>query len=369
MKGEPHIVRKVLKSGIVWYIYAWRGGPQVRRAEGPSKPRVTANDWAQISSLRNEAEARPVKTVGRALTAFRASNYWNGLAPTTRKTWGTALDQIEAKWGQFPLKALDDPRMKPKIVKWRDSMSSTPRAADIALTVLSKFFDWAILDGSMLHNPALRIPTIYRAESRADVIWLDHDLRALKAEAAQPLKDAIDLAVLTGLRRADLVSLRWDEIGDFAINRTASKRSRGKRFSVSRPLTPELKELLDSLRKRPRKDGVETVLVNSYGQAWSGDGLASSFHDARKKANNGEGIWHEERDPISGETRRTQKRLHDLRGTYATRIMTHPDASLTNNEVASLMGWSVQQVDQIRKRYVDGEAIVVELGRRLSGAV
>jgi integrase len=190
---------------------------------------------------------------------------------------------------------------------------------------------------------------------------------AIKEVAQQPLRDAIDLAVLTGMRRADLVAVRWDEVGDLAIHRTAAKRSRRKRYRVTIPRLPELDTLLEALRGRPRKTGVETVLVNGYGKSWTGDGLNSSFHDARGRANEGEGIWHIERDPSTGEDRRTQKRLHDLRGTFATRIIAHPSANLTNREVADIMGWSPEQVDQIRKRYVDDTAIVVELARRLAG--
>lgn len=236
MKGHPHIVLKRLKSGPAWYIYAWRGGgPLIRKVEGAKKPKLTANDWALITAARADAGGQPTETVGKALTAFRASTYWKDLADSTRKTWGASLDRIEAKWGGAPLKALDDVRMKPKIVAWQESQASTPRTADIGVMVLSKFFDWAVLKGYMIHNPALGIPTIYRAENRAAVIWLEEDLQAIKAVAQQPLQDAIDLAVLTGLRRADLVALRWDEVGDLAIRRVAAKRSRGKRYTVSVP--------------------------------------------------------------------------------------------------------------------------------------
>lgn len=369
MKTGPHIVPKRLRSGKVWYIYAWRGGPLVRKVDGARKPKLTPDDWTRITAARAELANDPADTVGKALTAFRASSEWKGLADNTKKVWGAYLDRIEKKWGKAPLKALDDLRMRPKIVAWRNSMSDTPRTADIAIMVLRKFFQWAVLEGHMIHNPAIGIPTIDRPEGRAAVIWLPEDLDAIKAVAKQPLRDAIDLAVLTGLRRADLVALRWDEVGDLAIHRTAAKRSRGKRYTVSLPRLPELDLLLDALRERPRRPNVETVLVNSFGKPWTGDGLASTFHDARKRANDGAGIWHSERDPITGEEKRTEKRLHDLRGTYATRIMTQAEEILTNAEVADRMGWSPQQVDQIRKKYVDDRAIVSDLTRRLRRGV
>ena len=369
MSSSPHFVRKKLRSGIAWYVYAWRGGPQILRSEGPKKPKLTSGDWVRIAEAEAENTSYKVAEVGGALTAFRASSYWKELADSTRRTWGRHLDMIEAKWGEVPLAIFDDPRMKAKIVAWRNTMSEKPRTADISVSVLSQFLNWAILEGLLILNPAQGVPSLYRAESRAPIIWLPEDLAAIKAVAQQPLKDAVDLAVLTGMRRADLVAIRWEEVDDLAIHRTAAKRSRRKRYRVTIPRLPELHTLLETLRGRPRQAGVETVLVNSFGKPWTGDGLASSFHDARRRANNGEGIWHIERDPVSGEETKQQKRLHDLRGTFATRIMAHPSANLTNREVADIMGWSPEQVDQIRKRYVDDSAIVVSITRRLAGGL
>ena len=169
------------------------------------------------------------------------------------------------------------------------------------------------------------------------------------------------------MRRAGLVAIRWDEVGDLAIHRTAAKRSRRKRYRVTTPRLPELDILLETLRGRPRKERVETVLINSFGKPWTGDGPNPSFHDARRRANGGGGIWHVERDLVSGEETPKQEWLQDLRGTFATPIMAYPSASLTNREVADIMGWSPEQVHQIGKRYVDDSAIVVSITRRLAG--
>ncbi|MGD9664691.1 MAG: tyrosine-type recombinase/integrase, partial [Novosphingobium sp.] len=295
---------------------------------------------------------------------------WNELAPSTRKTWGAGLDQIEKQWKDVPLAVLADPRARPKIVTWHRALSKgNARGADIAKDMLRRLFDWAIDEGLTTHNPAEKMKNLYRPSDRASIIWLPEDMDALNAVADQPLRDAIALAAMTGLRRADLVALLWDEVGDLAIQRIASKRSRGKRFRVTIPRLPQLNAILEELRNRPRAAGVETVLVNSRGKSWTGDGLASSFYDARAKANDGAGIWHVERDPSTGEDVRTAKRLHDLRGTFATRLMTQSGSPLTDREVADVMGWSEQQVGEIRKHYVDDKAIVVALTRRLGQGV
>lgn len=370
MTGSAHIVR-AQRAGkpLRWYIYAWRGGPAVRVAEQPRRPVLTAADHAAIAEAHRQATTLPDHLVEGAVARFRKSAYWRELAPGTRKTWGRALDAIEGKWQGVPLRVLSDPRMKVKLVAWRDSIAATnARGADIAVMVAGKFLEWAMLEGLALANPAAGIPTVYRPSDRAPVVWLAEDIAAIEAEADQPLKDALRLAALTGMRRQDLVTLRWDEVTDLAIVRTAAKRSRRKRYRITLPRLPELDALLADLKTRPRQPGVETVLVNRWGVSWapSGDGLATSFSDARAKANGKTGIWHAERDPVSGEEIRFAKRLHDFRGTYATRLLTHPTARLTDREIADLLGWSERQVGEIRRRYVDDRAIVVALGRRLA---
>jgi integrase len=335
--------------------------------EQPTRPRLSPEHVAAVAAAHAEANRTelPSSHIAGVICQFRKSKFWRDLAPNTRKTWGIGLDRIEAQWKDVPISVLADPRARPKIVKWHQALAeSNARGADIAKDMLRRVFDWAIDEGLIAHNPAGKIKNLYRQADRASVIWLAEDLEAINAVAEQPLRDAVALAAMTGLRRADLVGLRWDEVSDLAIHRVASKRSRGKRFRVTIPRLPQLNALLNDLQTRYRQPGVETVLVSSKGTSWSEEGLASSFYNARKRANGGTGIWHVERHPLTGETTKIAKRLHDLRGTFATRLMTAPK-SPTDQQIAAVMGWSEQQVSEIRKRYVDDKAIVVALTRLL----
>lgn len=367
-----HIVRSARRGRPTrWYIYAWRGGPQIRSVVQPDRPSLTRTDIAAIAKALEARveEQKPGNTVAASVAAFRRTKYWASLTANTRKTWGVALDQIETKWAKVPMPVLADAKARSKIVAWQKEIGKTnARGADIAVMVLSTFFDWARNEGIVYNNPAVKIAPLYQRTDRAAVIWTDADLAAINEVAEQPLRDALALAVLTGLRRADLVALRWEEVGEDAIERTAAKRSRRKRFQVTIPRLAQLDGLLEELRTRPRLAGVDTVLVNSRGKSWTGEGLASSFHDARAKANGGQGIWYVGRDPETGEEQKIAKRLHDLRGTFATKLMTAPGEPLTDRDVASIMGWSEAQVGEIRKRYVDGKAMIVAMAQRLRKA-
>lgn len=59
-----------------------------------------------------------------------------------------------------------------------------------------------------------------------------------------------------------------------------------------------------------------------------------------------------------------RKHLHDIRGTFATRLMTMTD--LTDEEIAGIMGWSPDEVKRIRAIYVDDTARTMAIGHRIA---
>jgi integrase len=285
------------------------------------------------------------------------------LSENTKKTWGSALSRIEEKWGDLPIAVFNDPRMKAKVVAWRDSRRETPRAADIGITVLQALLRFGALRGKVHINVASGVPALYRGGDRAEIIWTEADLAAFTAKATElgmaAAADGLMLAAATGLRREDLVTLTEAQVAEFAIVKRARKSSRGRRRFATIPRIPELDELLDKLKSRPRGPGVLTVLVDNDGCSWTPDRLTKAIGKVRDAL----GIVHV--DPESPIVRK--KHLHDARGTYATRLMLQTD--LSDIEIADIMAWSQNEIGRIRKVYVDQDAKVVAIGERIARGV
>ncbi|MEO8723085.1 MAG: tyrosine-type recombinase/integrase [Sphingobium sp.] len=157
------------------------------------------------------------------------------------------------------------------------------------------------------------------------------------------------LAALTGLRCADLVGLKWSEIDTLKIVRVTLKSRRRRKRAIT-PLTPALRQLLNELATRPRRAGIETALVNSRGQSWTTDGFGHGFNVIRNELD----IRH---------TDGRKKHLHDVRGTYATRLVL---LGLSDQEIGDIMGWSAMQVGEVRKLYVQDDAAVRMISARLA---
>ncbi len=344
-------VRKRLADGTIrHYCYAWRGGPIIMTADGAKRPKLNG---AALDAYDRARHALQTDTIDGLVKAYRNSPEWAKFADSTKRNWRLVLDLIVAKWGKTPLSIWSDPRMVVKVMAWRNSAQETPRAADYRITVLRSLLEWGRLGGRVTVNVANGIPSLYEGGNRAEIIWTAEDRQRFATAANEAVTDALELACLSGLRLADLAGLTWAEVGTHAIVRTAQKRSKGKRRRATVPLYTALRAHLETLRARPRRKGVDTVLTTSAGHAWSSDGLGKRVGEARTKA----GIVHTDGRP---------KHLHDCRGTFATMLMI--DARFTDEEIGRTLAWEPTRVAHIRHVYVDEARTVVALGERIDAA-
>lgn len=342
---------------VRWYLYAYRGGPRIGYHEGPRKPRIGAKELAAYQAAMQGRSVIGTDKVAELCREWLASPEWKALAPGTRRNWIRFVDMIEHRWGANKIGYLNDPKFLPRIIVWRNEVADKPKTADERVKVLRQLLEWGRLNGRLTVNVANGIPTLYRGGDRAEIIWTDDDMAAFTAKAIELERPHIvygmRLAALTGLRREDLVTATLDHIGDKVLTLTAAKKSRNRQRRVFVPLIPELRSLIDELRVLPRAKDVRTLLVNSFGKPWCGDGFGGSFNRIRDAA----GIVH-----VADGQEPKRKHLHDLRGTYATKLILRGE---TDKDVAEIMGWSPERVGHIRKVYVDQARVVVGIAERM----
>lgn len=311
----------VVKAKGREYHYAWRGGP---RLEGePGSP-------AYVSSFERAHAQRkaPIEgTLREIIVKYKAADDFTKLSDHTKRAYLKHLDTIETKWGSAPVAALEDPRIRRAFLAWRDSMAKTPRTADMAIGVLKTLLGWAEEWVYLTVNHAAPIGRLHKAD-RSDSIWSGDELAAFLEVASKELGWALQLAVHTGLRQSDLIRLAWNHEKDGSFVYRTSKR--GKTVHV--PITPACRALLERIEKRG-----PVILTTTRGKRpWTADGLRSSFGKACDDA----------------KVRRT---FHDLRRTAATTLLA---AGVEGPQVALIMGWSEDDVEAMKRKYVSRAAVV-----------
>lgn len=320
--------------------YDWKIGANA----ASRRPRETARSPA--------ADPTDSKTYNALIDSYLSSPEWTQLADRTRYVWRFIVERIRDRWGLTPIDLWSDPMQLQAILAWRNESAHQPRTADHRLTDLHHMLAWGRLHGWVTTNIAANIPRLYRPGNRAEIIWPEDEIERFCAAAPQHVADIMRLAAMTGLRRADLVALTWAEIEEFTIKRVTRKSGRRRKRAII-PVTPELRSLINDLKHRHRAPGIETLLVNSRGQSWSEDGFTHRFDVVRNALN----IRH---------TDGRKKHLHDVRGTYATRLV---KLGLCDQDVGDIMGWSAQQVGEIRKIYVEDDTAVQAIIARMTASL
>lgn len=154
-------------------------------------------------------------------------------------------------------------------------------------------------------------------------------------QGREGVRKVLVLGSLTGLRSGDLLRLSWENLhGDYISILTGKSRYK------TEAIIPMHDELARFIIGPPSKG---PILLNSRGKPWTDDGWKSSWQKAQPKG--------------------FDRHMHDLRGTFATRLMI---GGFSDMEIAMVMGWQPERVAAIRARYVDRGRVARALAERLS---
>jgi len=303
------------------YHYAWRGGPRLPGAPG-SPEFVCAYQEAHAS--------RKAPRTGRlrdAITAYKASAAFGALSDHTARAYRAHLDLIDAEFGDTSFKVLEDKRFRGDAVDWRDTMRKSPRAADYAIGTFKRLLDFAYDRGLVETNVLEKVKRLHRSD-RSDSIWTAGEMAAFNAAASKELRWAVALAVHTALRQSDLIGLTWSAFdGTSFIDRTSKSRR-----DVLIPAGPDCRKLMAGIARRHL-----IILTTERGhRPWTADGLRSSFGKACKRAG-------------------VNRTFHDLRRTAATHLLC---AGVEGAKVAMIMGWSEDEIEALKRKYVSRAAVV-----------
>ena len=218
------------------------------------------------------------------------------------------------------------------VAQYRDARTAKTRAnREIAL--LSHIFnmarEWGFTDKE---NPCAGVrknKEKVRDFYANDVVWA-----AVYGQAPQELKDAMDLAYLTGQRPADVIAMSQTDIeGDYL---TVKQGKTGKRLRILMQvdgIKNSLGVLIDAIVARTKQHTSKRFILNTSGRQVSQEMLRNRWDDAREKAR-----LKAISEGAQGDAEKiAQFQFKDIRPKAASEITDISDASL-------LLGHSKQEI-------------------------
>ena len=223
LKGIHNVKRRLANGAIKNHYYAWRGGPPIHAK--PGTPEFVHAYNGAHSSIR-QPRAGTLMTV---ISDYKASPEFTRLAQSTRRSYSNYIKLIEQDFGDLPLAALRDRRVRGEFKTWRDSFAATPRKADYAWTTLARVMSFAKDRGTIATNPCEKGGRLY-AVDRTDKVWGEPEIADLLSVASSEIKLALMLALWIGQRQGDLLRLPWSSYDGTHIRLRQSKT--GRRVSM-----------------------------------------------------------------------------------------------------------------------------------------
>lgn len=332
LTGINRVRKKHADGRVVEMHYAWRGkgAPCFWRSDSDVKLGSPAYLAAMAASAPKGQVAKG--KFREVLLAWLDSQDFAQLAPRTqsdmRKSINHPTNGIDAKFGNAPSAAFDDPRIRKQALDWRDGIGG--KVGDDRIRHLQRIVSFALDRGLLMHHRLQRIRAIYQS-NRADVLWAPEEIEAFEKGAPEHVARILVAASETGLRPGDLLVLSRQHIHPTPSGQRIvlwTRKGRAKRRVASIPVTPRMTALIAALPANQ-----DRIIVTKGGTPYTHENYLG---DAVSE-------W---RDKLE---LRKALRLYDARGTAATRLL---EAGCELGEIATHMGWSIKHAAEVIERYV-----------------
>ena len=278
----PRMLRRTRKrkNGRIWVSSYYDGRDENgKRKEVPLGPDLyeAKVKWAK---LEYKNPPKIVRNMGEVFDRYEA-RIIPGKKPRTQQDNLKELKQLRKAFENAPIEAIT-----PQVVaQYRDARTAKIRAnREIAL--LSHVFtiarEWGMTDKA---NPCAGVrrnketPRDFYADS---AVW-----DAVYAQAAQELKDTMQLAYLTGQRPADVLKISINDLsGDFLMVGQGKTQKRLRISLLFEGMDTKLSIFIKDLMERRMLSGVRNsrLITNTGGLRMSAQMLRNRWDEARLKA-------------------------------------------------------------------------------------
>ena len=120
LKGIHKVGRKQADGSTVTHFYAWRGGPKITADPGSAE---FVTQWRDLTAARGAQPTHHAGTFQTLITAYQSTPAFLTLGEKTRGDYLRYIRRIETAFGDLPMAALNDPKVRGVFLDWRDQIA------------------------------------------------------------------------------------------------------------------------------------------------------------------------------------------------------------------------------------------------------
>jgi integrase len=303
------------RKGRVWYHVGLVDGK--RKWTKLSSDRAEAlRLWAQVEFVKEDDSTKLFSVV--------VKRYVREVYPTkavrTRADNDKELAHLLRVFGHMPIDTILPMHIREYMdIRGQIAKVRANREKALFSHIFNKAREWGY---TALQNPCQGVRG-FKESGRTRYVT-DAEFERVKANAHFTVIDAMDLALLTGQRPADVLKVRSADIRDGALWITQNKT--GARLGIE--ITGELAAVIARIKERPRKAISPYLIQDSNGQPLTYFALRSRFDKARELA----GVSFQFRDIRAKAATDTGDLAH------SQRLLAHKNRDMTEHYVRSRKG-------------------------------
>lgn len=319
--------RKTKCGQIRWYLdYRDAEGKRIQRVEDGASSREEAEVVLKKAVLAESAHMPGVsRRKGRIRFTEFSQIFIDDYAKNVKRSWRSDKSRLGILEPYFKDAYLDEvtPLMIQKCLAWRLKTGNSKSTANRHLALLKKMFSLAIEEGYLETNPAAKIKKSSEKDLIKERVLTEDEEARLKNASYPVLRSIISVALHTGMRLGEILSLRWAQVDFAGMMLTAERTKSGKPRTI--PLNAALHNELSMLKSQ---DGRSPFVFPNSKTGKPLTTVKTAFVAACRRAE------------IAG------LRFHDLRHTFGSRLV---EKGADIETVRSLLGHASIAVTQ---RYI-----------------
>jgi integrase len=262
------------RSGKVYY-YLYKKGE-----DGKRKEIALGDDF--ILALRKYADLNVIVAPSAGATFADLEKRYlveavPKLAASSARMYRSDIKHLLASFADAPLSQIKPMHIRQFLDDHADKPTTANRCKRVFSTMWNKARGWGYTDQPNpcegIQGHSLEKRTIYISDVVFKAVW---------ASASAPLRDAMDLAYLTGQRPADALKMTEHDIIEEHLIVTQEKTKQPLRIKIVGELAALIKRI--EARKAGHKVKTAALLVNQHGKRLTAPALRSQFDKARDAA-------------------------------------------------------------------------------------